>query len=244
MPSDLAAERGEPSYVWRSGQERRLNMVAQWATLQNATILEVGCGLGTYSKQFRQRFTPHVEAIEIEPARAAEAQKDTPHALVAVAEHLPYPANRFDLVFSNEVIEHVQDDHAAAIEMVRVTRPGGRIILFCPNRWWFFETHGHYWRGVYHFGTTPFINYLPDVLRNRLAPHVRVYTGHGLRKLFADQPVKVVRHTRVFPGFDNIVYRFPTAGKFLRAVLYALEKTPLSIFGLSHFLVLEKTNVE
>jgi SAM-dependent methyltransferase len=240
MPSDLAAERGEPSYVWRSGQERRLRMVERWSKLNGATILEVGCGLGTYSRQFRQRFTPNVEAIEIEPERVAIARKDTPHALVAVAEHLPYPANRFDLVFSNEVIEHVQDDRAAAIEMVRVARPGGRIILFCPNRWWPFETHGHYWRGVYHFGNTPLINYLPDVLRNRLAPHVRVYTGHGLRRLFADQPVRVVEHSRVFPGFDNIVYRYPTFGKLLRSALYALEATPLRIFGLSHFLVLEK----
>src|SRR4051812_27882621 len=132
MPSDLAAERGEPSYVWRSGQERRLHMVEQWAKLKDATILEVGCGIGTYSAEFRHRFTPHVEAIEIEPERAAEAQQETPHALVAVAEHLPYPDNRFDLVFSNEVIEHVQDDRVAALEMVRVTKPGGRIILFCP----------------------------------------------------------------------------------------------------------------
>src|SRR5260221_14629869 len=82
MPSLLAAERGEPSYVWRSGQERRLEMVAQWATLKEATILEVGCGLGTYSRQFRLRYTPHVEAIEIEPERAKIASKETPHALV------------------------------------------------------------------------------------------------------------------------------------------------------------------
>jgi len=240
MPSDLAAERGEPSYVWRSGQERRLNMVEAWANLHNAAILEVGCGLGTYSAKFRQRFSPYVEAIEIEPERVAQAQKQTPHALVAVAEHLPYEANRFDLVFSNEVIEHVQDDFASVHEMVRVTRLGGRIILFCPNRWWLFETHGHYWRGVYHFGNTPLINYLPDALRNRLAPHVRAYTGRGLRKLFANQPVKVIRHTRIFPGFDNIVYRLPSVGKLLRAILYTFEKTPLNIFGLSHFLVLEK----
>jgi SAM-dependent methyltransferase len=240
MPSDQAAVRGEPSYVWRSGQERRLHMVEQWAKLKDAHILEVGSGLGTYSAQFRRRFTPYVDAIEIEADRAAEAQAETPHTLVAVAEHLPYPANSFDLVFSNEVIEHVQDDLAAAHEMVRVTHSGGRIILFCPNRWWFFETHGHYWRGKYHFGNTPLINYLPDFLRNRLAPHVRVYTGHGIRALFNDQPVKVVAHLRVFPGFDNVVRRSRTLGKLLRSVLYALEKTPLNVFGLSHFLVLEK----
>ncbi len=241
MPSELAAERGEPSYVWRRGQERRLEMVAEWANLNGATILEDGCGLGTYAREFKRRYTPHVEALDIEAERVALARQEIPHAVVGVAEHLPYPANRFDLVFSNEVIEHVANDREAAAEMVRVTRPGGRIILFCPNRWWFFETHGHYWRGVYHFGNTPLINYLPDFLRNRLAPHVRAYTGHQLRGLFANQPVKVVEHSRVFPGFDNIVYRHPRVGKLLRAVLYRLEKTPLRIFGLSHFLVLEKT---
>src|SRR5258708_1258811 len=201
MPSDLAAERGEPSYVWRSGQERRLNRVESRARLHNATILEIGCGLGTYSRQFRLRFTPDVVVIEIEPELVAISRRETPRALVAVAEHLPYAANCFDLVFSNEVIEHVQDDRAAAAEMVRVARPGGRIILFCPNRWWPFETHGFYWRGKYHFGNTPLINYLPNSLRNRLAPHVRVYTGHEIRALFADQPVKVIEHSRVFPGF-------------------------------------------
>src|SRR5215470_3123111 len=118
MPSELAAERGEPSYVWRSGQERRLDMVARWAILKDAKILEVGCGIGTYSRQLRQRFTPYVEAIEIEPERVAIARKETPHALVAEAEHLPYPSKYFDLVFSNEVIEHVRDDRASAAEMV------------------------------------------------------------------------------------------------------------------------------
>jgi SAM-dependent methyltransferase len=215
-------------------------MVARWAKLDNAFILEDGCGQGTYAREFRRRFTPHVEALDIEAERVALARQDTPHALVAAAEYLPYPDTTFDLVFSNEVIEHVQDDRAAAAEMVRVTKSGGRIIMFCPNRWWFFETHGHYWRGKYHFGNTPLINYLPDPLRNRLAPHVRAYTGHQLRGLFKDQPVRVVEHTRVFPGFDNIAYRSPVLGNLLRGVLYGLESTPLRVFGLSHFLVLEK----
>src|SRR5450631_2445785 len=109
MPSELAAQRGEPSYVWRSGQERRLAMVARYARLDSAFILVDGCGVGTEAGQFRKRYTPHVEALDVEAARVAEAQLLAPHALVGVAEHLPYPANRFDLVWSNEVLEHVQD---------------------------------------------------------------------------------------------------------------------------------------
>ncbi len=240
MPSELAAQRGEPSYVWRSGQERRLQMIKRYVRLEDALILDHGCGTGTYASQFRRRFSPHVEAFEIEPERAAEAQVDTPHVLVAVGEYLPYASNRFDLVFSNEVIEHVQDDRATAAEMVRVTRPGGRIVIFCPNRWYPFEQHGHYWRGQYHFGNTPLINYLPDRWRNQLAPHVRTYTARNLRALFDGQPVRVVAHTRIFGGYDNIARRRPRLGKLIRAVLYGLEGTPLRFFGLSHLLVLEK----
>ena len=71
----------------------------------------------------------------------------------------------------------------------RVTAPGGRIVMFCPNRFYPFETHGHYWRGEYHFGNTPLINYLPSALRDRFAPHVRAYSGAALKALFDDQGV-------------------------------------------------------
>jgi SAM-dependent methyltransferase len=242
-PSELAALRGEPSYVWRAGQERRLQMIARWTRLQDASVLIAGCGVGMYAAEIRHRYTPQVEAFDIERDRVAEAREETPHALVAAAEAAPYADNLFDTILSHEVLEHVQDDRAAAREMVRVLKPGGRIIIFAPNRWYPFETHGHYWRGSYHFGNTPLINYLPDALRNRLAPHVRAYTGHGLRALFDGCPVRVVMHRRVYGGYDNIIARLGTPGRILRDTLYRLEGTPLDRFGLSHLLVIEKTGL-
>ena len=170
---DRAAERGVPSLVWRAGQERRLQMIARWTRLQDTQVLIAGCGVGTYATQIRHRYTPNVEAFDIEAERVLEAQVETPHALVSAAEALPYPDNYFDTILSHEVLEHVLDDRKSIQEMVRVLKPGGRVIIFVPNRWYPFETHGHYWKGQYHFGNTPLINYLPDVLRNRLAPHVR-----------------------------------------------------------------------
>jgi 2-polyprenyl-3-methyl-5-hydroxy-6-metoxy-1,4-benzoquinol methylase len=208
--------------------------------LQDAVVLEAGCGMGMYSSQIRRRYSPHVEAFDVESERVQVAQQATPHALVAAAEYLPYASNRFDTILSNEVIEHVADDRLAAAEMVRVLKPGGRIVLFCPNRWYPVEQHGHYWRGKYHFGNTPLINYLPDRWRNQLAPHVRTYTARKIRRLFDDQPVKIVHHTRIFGGYDNIVYRYPRLGRWLRGTLYAFENTPLRVVGLSHLLVIEK----
>jgi hypothetical protein len=55
-PSELAALRGEPSYVWRSGQERRLRMIATAANLYGASVLVDGCGLGSYAAQIGARF--------------------------------------------------------------------------------------------------------------------------------------------------------------------------------------------
>lgn len=239
--SPLAAQRGEPSYVWREGQERRLQMIAQWAKLENAAVLIAGCGVGMYAAQIRHRFTPHVEAFDIEMERVQETRAEVSHAVVAAAEAVPYQSNTFDTILSHEVLEHVNDDRAAVREMVRVLKPGGRIIIFVPNRWYPFETHGYFWRGEYHFGNTPLMNYLPDVLRNKLAPHVRAYTGRGLRRLFDGEPTKIIHHTRIYGGYDNIIARLGTQGRIIRNALYAFENTPLDILGLSHLLVVKKT---
>jgi SAM-dependent methyltransferase len=238
---DLAALRGAPSYVWRAGQERRLQMIATWCRLENARVLDASCGIGTYASQFRRRFTPYVEAFDIELPFALQAKEDTPHTVVAAGEAIPYPANTFDTILSNEVLEHVSDDTQAARELVRILKPGGRLVIFTPNRWYPFETHGHYWRGTYHFGNTPLINYLPDALRNRLAPHVRAYTKRQMLRLFRDTPVKIVHYERIYGGYDNIIARLGNKGRLLRDTLYRLEGTPLDTWGLSHLLVVEKT---
>ncbi len=214
-------------------------MVRRWATLVGRCVLDVGCGVGMYTSAFL-RETPHVFGVEIERERALEARERAAGLVQSPGERLPFPDETFDLVFSHEVLEHVADDRACVAEMVRVTRPAGRILVFVPNRLYAFETHGIFWRGRYHFGNVPLVNWLPTPLRNRLAPHVRAYTARGLRRLFDGLPVDVVHHTCIFPGYDNVLARSPALGRVLRAVTYTLERTPLQAFGLSHLLVVEK----
>ena len=240
-----AALRGNPSFVWRAGQDRRLNLIEAWglpdAKQRVENILVDGCGVGMYVRALRP-CAANVTGIDIEMEHLALAQRNLERATVAQAmcEVLPYADNHFDLVLSHEVLEHVTDDRLAVAEIVRVLKPGGRAVIFVPNRLYPFETHGHYWRGVYHFGNTPLINYLPDLLRNRLAPHVRAYTAGGLLDLFVGQPVRVLHMTQIFPGYDNIVARRPAIGRWLRRITYALEQTPLTRLALSHFLVVAK----
>lgn len=237
---EKAAQRGEPSYVWREGQQRRLDMIRQAAGPRLAgSVLENGCGVGLYAERLAA-LGGRVAGLEFDFERGTEALARGLHVVNAAGESLPFPSSTFDLILSHEVIEHVRDDRLAVGEMVRVLKSGGRAVIFCPNRGYPFETHGVYWRGRYHFGNIPLVNYLPRGWRDRLAPHVRVYTRGDLRRLVHGEPVRVVEHRVIFGGYDNLIRRFGPAGRIVRSILQSLERTPLQALGLSHYWVIQK----
>jgi SAM-dependent methyltransferase len=244
QPSAKAAERGEPSYVWRAGQERRLAMIRAAAGERvRGAVLENGCGVGMYLKRLSADAALAV-GLEIELPRAREAAAQKLVVLNGAGESLPFPDGKFDLVLSHEVLEHVADDRRCLEEIVRVLKPGGRLALFVPNRGYPFETHGIYWKGKYHFGNKFGVNYLPRRWRDKLAPHVRVYSGKDLQKLMAGLPIRVVEKTVIFGAYDNIIARNKDFGKGLKNFFHWLEKTSLRELGLSQFWVVEKDSGE
>lgn len=269
-PTDLrkAAERGEPSYVWRAGQDRRLRLIQQAAgTRASGRILDNGCGVGLYLARLAPA-AGSAYGLEFDLERASSAQqrlrKDgslssgrppvqpTRGIVCGAGESLPFRDGAFDLVLSHEVLEHVRNDRRALEEMCRVLLPpdsargidGGRIILFTPNRGYPFETHGVYWQGRYRFGNVPLVNYLPRRWRDRLAPHVRAYGPADLKRLFEGLPVRIIERRIIFGAYDNVIARWPFVGKLMRSVLQFLERTPMRGLGLSHFWVAEKIEVE
>ncbi len=238
--SNQAASRGEPSYIWRAGQERRLKMIQRWGTDElRGIVLENGCGVGEYLERLSHEAELTV-GLDIEFSRLLEAKKKNPNLVCAAGEHLPFKKGQFDAMLSNEVLEHVEDDRGSVREMARTLSTGGVVMIFCPNRGYPFETHGIYWKGKYRFGNIPLVNYLPVKLRNKLAPHVRAYTTRGLHGLFDSLPFKIEYKTVIFGAYDNIIQRSPLLGKIIRTCLQFLEKTPLRVLGLSHFWVLRK----
>jgi|GEM_PF-107868 len=240
-PEHAAELRGLPSAVWRFGQDRRFALLRGLVDVTGGDALDLGCGLGVYTARMAEAGAQAI-GTEIEWPRAVEARRRGIDVLAAVGEHLPFPDGTFRAILSHEVLEHVRDDRATAAEAVRTLAPGGRLIVFVPNRLWPFETHGIIWRGRYRFGNIPLVNWLPDALRNRLAPHVRVYTRRSLRALFEAHrdDVDIVHHGCIFPGYDNLAARRPALGRIARAVTYGLERTPLRWFGLSHVIVVER----
>lgn len=238
---DKSIQLGHPSYVWRFGQDRRLNMIRAYLPMENARVLDIGCGIGTYVEKFRGcGATAFGVDVDLERVTRGRRDKNLDTLALSVSEALPYASDTFDGVLLHEVIEHVNDDRETIREAHRVTRHGGVVIVFAPNRLYPFETHGAYFGKRYVFGNIPFVGWLPDSLRHKFAPHVRAYRSDDIRELFQGLDGEFIAHTQVYPGYDKIAARRKELAGVFRNVTYALENTPLRNFGLSHFLVWRK----
>lgn len=192
-----------------------------------------------YVDKFR-RYSNDVFGVDIDPEKVAEASRTLPNIYEAPAEALPFPDSSFDVILLHEVIEHVHDDRRSIQEAVRCLRPGGRVIIYAPNRLYPFETHGFYFLGRYYFRLLPLVNYLPDTIRDLFCPHVRIYTARGIRRLFDGLPAQITVSTHILPGLDNVAERCGCFGRTIQAAAEAVEATPLRCFGISHFVVAEK----
>jgi ubiquinone/menaquinone biosynthesis C-methylase UbiE len=242
------AHLGKPGSTFSKGFQRRLEKVTQKIDIRDKKILDQGCGEGVWLRAFSNFTEPinifgsDIDAESIQDLKKQNKDLSIPDTNLKVcpAEKLDFQSSIFDIVFSNEVLEHVDDDILAVEEVYRVLKAGGDFVIFTPNRLWPFETHGIFWRGKYIWGNIPFVPWLPNFLYKKLAPHVRNYSDGRLKKLFPKNKWEVVHHSHIFPGFDGAVRRWGVIGKSIQKFFHLLEKTPLQIFGISHFLIVRK----
>jgi len=98
----------------------------------NHHILDVGAGAGIVSQMdFRGR-VEHVCGIDPDSRVVNNPYLD--EGKVSMAEKIPYPANSFDLVFSDNVLEHLERPHEVFAEVQRVLKPGGVFLVKTPNK--------------------------------------------------------------------------------------------------------------
>jgi ubiquinone/menaquinone biosynthesis C-methylase UbiE len=97
--------------------------------LRGRQVLEVGCGRGYLLRILQEA---GADAIGVDMNPQAIATGITTGMAVGDAEHLAYPDSSFDAVVSVHAIEHLEDLGGALEEMVRVLRPGGRMLLIYP----------------------------------------------------------------------------------------------------------------
>lgn len=244
------AHLGRPGSVFSKGFQRRLDKVVKLVDLNNKKILDMGCGEGVWLDKFKEFTKPEnifgfdIDNESLEKFLKIESSKNcqipSQNLKVCQSENLEFDSNQFDIIFSNEVLEHVKDDLKTLKEANRALKAGGKIIIFTPNSGWPFETHGMFVGDKYYWGNIPFLPWMPMFIRKKLSPHVRNYGHLRIRKILSESGFNIVYHSHVFPGFDGAVRRLGIIGKIIRGFFHIIEKTPLHFFGISHFIVAEK----
>jgi ubiquinone/menaquinone biosynthesis C-methylase UbiE len=101
-------------------------------------VLEVGCGTGVLDRWLAQRTggANRITGVDVnrfflQEAKGLVRQEGLEHLITfqeGNAEALPFPASSFDVAMSSTVIQRVDADRMLA-EMVRVTKPGGRVAV-------------------------------------------------------------------------------------------------------------------
>ena len=173
------------------------NIVALLDEKPGGTFLDLGCDDGERTLLFaRAAGSEQVHGVEIVPERAQLAAERGIEVISAdLNRRLPYEDGTFDVVCSNQVIEHLADTDTFVAELNRVLRPGGFAVTSTENL--------ASWHNVASLllGWQPFS--LTNVSRERLGlgnplaihragdgleleswQHLRVFAHRGLRELF------------------------------------------------------------
>jgi SAM-dependent methyltransferase len=128
-------EQTDPARFYRVLARDSVRMVAEHGSLAGRTVLDVGAGPVQFAEEFAAAGARYV-ALDADPR-----ELPTRPAVAARGERLPVADGAVDVCFSSNVVEHVPAPWRFADELVRVTRPGGLVVVAYTN--WLSPWGGH-----------------------------------------------------------------------------------------------------
>lgn len=100
-------------------------------------VLEVGCGTGVMLSRVQKSYKVEGTGVDVASVSIATAKELFGKQLsfrVADGTKLPFADNSFDAVYSLDVLEHIQQQDKVLLEMVRVLKKGGKLLLYTINK--------------------------------------------------------------------------------------------------------------
>jgi SAM-dependent methyltransferase len=132
----------EDTYWWFVGRRRLVRgLIDRFAPDgEPRVILDAGCGTGGTLMHLEGAGELWGCDLSTEALRLCR-DRGFCNLAEGTVETLDFPDERFDVVVSCDVIEHVENDRGALEEMVRVLRPGGILVLTVPAHRWLWSGH-------------------------------------------------------------------------------------------------------
>jgi hypothetical protein len=93
-------------------------------------VIDFGAGIGTLANILREDFNKNVKCVEIDPT----GQKELKNRGFEVYEHISGVPAGVELIFSSNVLEHIQNDEKILAELVNRLQIGGHIFLYLPAK--------------------------------------------------------------------------------------------------------------
>jgi SAM-dependent methyltransferase len=220
--------------AYGSAVDYRLDKVSAHGVI-TGDWLDCGCAEGYYAVALTERGARSVIGVDVIDERVAAAQ-ELPHPAnvtfqVAGAGSLPFDDESFDGVLVNEVLEHVEDEQRSLLDIKRVLRPGGHLVVFSPNRWFPFEGHGARMpSGRQLLGVpVPLMPWLPARLTRRFAT-ARNYWPGELRAVVAGAGLEIVSVEYSLAQFDRYLWMPRAMIDSYRRNIPRIEASPLRRF--------------
>lgn len=231
--------------------EKRLHFLEGFIVPGQTKLLDCGCGAGEYVNALSQQFQIDAWGIEYSEAKVIQAKQSNPFSQrisQGDIQNIQYSDNTFDVALLNEVLEHVPNELASLQEVHRVLKVNGVLILFSPNRWFPFETHGVYIKGSQRKipPYTPFIPYIPVRIGQTFFDYwARNYWPQELQTIIKGAGFQISERHYLWQTFENISGSQPflirNTKPVLRQVANLCEKTPLvRRLGVSQVIVAKK----
>lgn len=141
----------ETGFWWFVAKSRLVEKLVRSWFPEGGDFLDVGCGTGANLERARAVTGGYWVGLD-DSAKAVGfcSERGQEFLLRGAAERLPFASDSFDGVLALDLLEHLSDDFAAADEIIRVLKPGGRVIVTAPAYQTLFGSHdealGHFRR--------------------------------------------------------------------------------------------------
>lgn len=168
------------------------NIVKQHLPLQNAKVLDIGCGGGLFLSLLKQQGTEGI-GIELSDSRAQYATSK--HGLEIHKRPIESDfwqkgyANHFDAVTLWDVIEHVNYPLQTVQSAAKVLKPGGLLLIDTPCRDGFYHRFGAL---TYRLSGGRFPTFLNAMYSSHLFGHKQIFSTAEMKRLFESVGFEVI----------------------------------------------------